>query len=134
MTPAITKQFIDLASRFAKHGIKKQFLSGLTTIQIDGKDDIQVKVYFGDTKKEIYSVFFYKKYAKIIDVSDYSETITFNYKTTSRELSEIIKKANIKITELELTDDILDEENIKIKSEINTLEENIQELRKSLKL
>jgi len=60
--------------------------------------------------------------------------MSFGYLTTLKEMNFIILESTKEIEQLELKSVVIDEENEEIKSKINTLEENIEELRKSLKL
>jgi hypothetical protein len=134
MTPKITKQFLDLAQRFANHGHKHNFTSGFTKIKT--KDtNLEVNVYFSDFTKKDWSITFsmVNEYSKKIEVTNFSKSITFGYLMKTSEFNYIIEESTRKILELESIEFIVDEENEKIKSKINELQGQLHDLTKQLK-
>jgi hypothetical protein len=134
MTPKITKQFLDLAQRFANHGHKHNFTSGFTKIKME-ETNLEVNVYFSDFTKKDWSITFsmVNEYSKKIEVMNFSKSITFGYLMKTSEFNYIIEESTRKILELESIEFIVDEENEKIKSKINELQGQLHDLTKQLK-
>ncbi len=134
MTPKIKQQFLDLAERFANHGQKHNFNTGFSTLPIEGKK-MEVRLYFSDYKKQEWAVYFalYSDHRKTIEVTQYSKKMSFGYLTTLKEMNFIILESTKKIEQLELNEVILDEENEQIKSQINVLQGQLDDLTKQLK-
>lgn len=134
MTTKITKQFLDLAERFANHGKKHHFISGFTTIDIK-ETNIQIQVYFADYTKKDWSVYFsfITDYKKKIEVQDFSSKITFCHLMKTAEFNQIITESTKSIQELESMEIVIDEENEQIKAKINELQGQLQDLTKQLK-
>jgi len=134
MTPKIKQQFLDLAERFANHGKKHNFNTGFTTLPIEGKK-MEVRLYFSDYNKKEWAVYFaiYSDHRKTIEVAQYSKKMSFGYLTTLKEMNFIILESTKKIEQLELNEVILDEENEQIKSQINVLQGQLDDLTKQLK-
>jgi hypothetical protein len=134
MTPKNTKQFLDLAQRFANHGHKHNFTSGFTKIKME-ETNLEVNVYFSDFTKKDWSITFsmVNEYSKKIEVMNFSKSITFGYLMKTSEFNHIIEESTKKILELESIEFIMDEENEKIKSKINELQGQLHDLTKQLK-
>lgn len=134
MTTKITKQFLDLANRFANHGHKHNFTSGFTKIKIEDTN-IEVNVYFSDYTKKDWSMTFsiVTEFSKKVEVQNFSKSIIFGYLMKTSELNYIIEESTRKIQELESIEFIVDEENEKIKSKINELHGQLHDLTKKLK-
>lgn len=134
MTTKITKQFLDLANRFANHGQKHHFTSGFTKIKIEDTN-IEVNVYFSDYTKKDWSMTFsiVTEFSKKVEVQNFSKSIIFGYLMKTSELNYIIEESTRKILELESIEFIVDEENEQIKAKINELQGQLQDLTKQLK-
>ena len=132
MTQAIKNQFIELATRFANHGQKHDFNTGFTILPFEGKN-MEVRVYFSDYTKKVWAVYFsmHGDHTKTIEVADFAKKMSFGYLTTLKEMSFMILESTQEIEQLELKE--VDLKNEFIKSKINELESNIQELQNQLK-
>jgi hypothetical protein len=133
MTQKFSKQFVDLAKRYAEHGQKNNFITGFTTIQIE-ESNVEVKVYFSDYTKKDFAVYFSIKdnYQKKVEVHHFSQTINFNFLMNTSDFSHLIDEATTKICDLESVQIVLDEESEKIKSKISDLQSQIHELSQKL--
>lgn len=134
MTQKMTKQFVDLAKRYALHGHKHHFTSGFTKIKIEDTN-IEVNVYFSDYTKKNWSMVFSieTEFSKKVEVQNFSKSIIFGYLMKTSELNYIIEESTRKILELESIEFIADEENEQIKAKINELQGQLQDLTKQLK-
>jgi hypothetical protein len=134
MTTKIISEFIDLAKRYSFYGQKRNFMTGFTILSIEGTN-MEVKVYFADHTKKTWSVYFsiVDNYQKTIEVAEYSKTMSFGYLLTSKEIKLMVSAITLEIEKLELNEVILDEENEEIKSKINELKGQLDDLRKQLK-
>jgi hypothetical protein len=134
MTTKMTKQFLDLAKRYALHGQKNNFYSGMNHIEIDGTK-FNVKVYFTNYSLEKWCIYFQSDfgYQKKVEVQGFSSSMTFCYLMKESEFNKMIDVFTKHIEELESSKIIIDENNKRIQSKINQLEEQISELSKNLK-
>lgn len=134
MTTKMTKQFLDLANRFALHGQKHNFSAGFTEITINNSNFI-AKLYFSDNSLKEWSCYFQSEidFFKKIEVQSFSSCITFCYLMKQSEFNEMMDIFTKKIQELESNKVLIDENNKRIQSKINQLEEQISELSKNLK-
>ncbi len=134
MTTKMTKQFLDLAKRYALHGQKHNFSGGFTKIKINNSDFI-AKLYFSDSSLKQWSCYFQSEidFFKKIEVQNFSSSITFCYLMKQSEFNEMIDIFTKKIEELESNKVLINEINARIQQKINQLEEQISELSKNLK-
>jgi hypothetical protein len=134
MTTKIILEFIDLAKRYSFYGQNHNFMTGFTILPIEGTN-MEVRVYFADQTKKTWSVYFsiVDNYQKTIEIADYSKTMSFGYLLTSKEIKLMVSAMTLEIEKLELKEVILDEENEQIKSQINVLQGQLDDLTKSLK-
>jgi hypothetical protein len=134
MTTKIISEFIDLSKRYSFYGQNHNFMTGFTILPIEGTN-MEVRVYFSDHTKKTWSVYFsiLDDYKKTIEIADYSKTMSFGYLLTSKEIKLMVSAMTLEIEKLELKEVILDEENEQIKSQINVLQGQLDDLTKSLK-
>lgn len=133
MTQKLTKQFVDLAKRYALHGQKHNFNRGFTLIETN-ESKFEGKLYFTDDSLKQWSVYFQSKdnFFKKIEVQDFSSSITFSYLMKQSEFNQMIDVFTKHIEELESSKVLINENNKRIQSKINELEEQISELSKNL--